>query len=101
MISGFANSPNPFIVKSIIVQPATITVSTTEVPGEEAPNPYGPGGAMSYRERRYRGHLAAPMVAPEQPPPSATGKGGLQTVLKEQLLQIKLEVVVVKLLPKS
>jgi hypothetical protein len=100
VVSGFANSPNPFIVKSIIVQPATITVNTTEVPSEAAPNPYAPGGAMSDRYRRYRGHLGGPMVAPEQPPP-ATGKGGLQSVLKEQLLQIKLEVVVVKLLPKS
>jgi hypothetical protein len=100
VISGFANSPNPFIVKSIIVQPATVGV-TTEVSSEAAPNPYAPGGVMSERERRYRGHMAAPMVAPEQPPPSAPGKGGLQTVLKEQLLQIKMEVVVVKLLPKS
>jgi hypothetical protein len=37
----------------------------------------------------------------EQPAAAPAGKGGLQTVLKEQLLRITLEVEVVKLLPKS
>ncbi len=104
IVSGFANSPNPFIVKSIIVQPATINELTTEGQNEAAPNPYARGGPMSEMQRRYlgyRGRMAPPMAAPEQPPPAATGRGGLQTVLKEQLLQITMEVEVVKLLPKS
>jgi hypothetical protein len=33
--------------------------------------------------------------------PPAADKGGLQTVLKEQLLRVTLEVEIVKLLPKS
>jgi hypothetical protein len=38
---------------------------------------------------------ARPGMAP------AVGRGGLQTVLKEQLLQIMMEVDIVKLLPKK
>jgi hypothetical protein len=98
VVSGFANSPNPFIVKSITVQPATGTGTTAEVSGEAASNPYGPGGAML--DRRYRGYMRPPTVAPEQQSP-APGRGGLQTVLKEQLLHVTLEVEIVKLLPKS
>jgi len=93
VISNFATSPNAFIVKSITVQPANsaATPGAAAMPGEGGPNPYGqpnPYGAPN------------PYVNP-QPPAGAPGRGGLQTVLKEQLLRITLEVEIVKLLPKS
>jgi hypothetical protein len=90
VISGFATSPNAFIIKSISVQPAGAAMTAAP----QAPA-YGPGGPMM-------GHHgeAMPMPMPEQPPPMA-GRGGLQTVLKEQLLRITMEVEIVKLLPKS
>jgi len=75
MVGAFATSSNTFLIKSINVQPAS---AATAAPGDLA--------GMS------------PGAQPVQP---ATGKGGLQTVLKEQLLRISLEVGLVKLLPKS
>jgi hypothetical protein len=96
VISGFATSPNPFIVKSINVQPAS-AAAMTAAPGEVSP--FGPGGPMM--GRRFPGEgMPTPMPAPDQPPQPVAGKGGLQTVLKEQLLRITLEVEIVKLLPK-
>jgi hypothetical protein len=98
VISGFATSPNPFIVKSITVQPAG--AATTTASADVAPNPYGgPGGDRRY----YRGGvMPQPLGMPpaDQPTPAA-GRGGSQPVLKEQLLHITLEVDIVKLLPKS
>lgn len=107
VISGFATSPNPFIVKSVSVQPANAaaTADTTAAPAPYGPGEayvpggtyrYGPGGAYAYG--RYRG-MPMPTPQPEQQPMPV--RGGLQTVLKEQLLQITLEVEIVKLLPKS
>ena len=48
---------------------------------------------------RMPGEYAMPQAAPQPQP--APAHGGLQTVLKEQLLRITLEVELVKLLPKS
>ena len=46
-----------------------------------------------------------PAAPPAAPPPTlptrVPGRGGLQTVLNEQLLRVTLEVEVVKLLPKK
>jgi hypothetical protein len=82
VISAFATSSNAFIIKSINVQPAGAATGIDLPPGAPPPgmppNRFGPGA-----------------------PPPSTGKGGLQTVLKEQLLRITLEVELVKLLPKS
>jgi len=84
VISGFATCSNAFIIKSVSVQPAGAT------------SPAGSGDAS-----------LAPGANPGQPPaaaavsPAAPGKGGLQTVLKEQLLRARLELELVKLLPKS
>ena len=104
VVSGFATSPYPFIVKSITAQPASAATGAG-APGEIAPNPYGgpgpfdPRGGMPGRIRdRY---APQPTLAPDQPLPSAAGRGGPQTVLKEQLLHVTLEVEIVKLLPKS
>jgi hypothetical protein len=75
VVGAFATSSNTFLIKSINVQPAS---AATAAPGDLAGMPPG--------------------AQPVQPAP---GKGGLQTVLKEQLLRISLEVGLVKLLPKS
>jgi hypothetical protein len=96
VLAGFAASTNSFIVKSVSVVPAapggTGEAAEGEAPGMPERSPFGPG-------------MARPpwMQGREQPAPAApaAGKGGLQTVLKEQLLRITLEVEVVKLLPKS
>jgi hypothetical protein len=74
VLNGFATSPNLFIVKSVSVQPAAPVAAVPEALG---------GG---------RG--------PDQSP-AMNGKGGLQTVLKEQLLRITLEVEFVKLEPRN
>lgn len=105
VVSGFATSPNPFIVKSITVQPAS-GAGAPEATAGAAPNPYNPynpyaGGGQMPVDPRYRGEgMPMPGTTPVPGQPPATAKGGLQTVLKEQLLHITLEVEIVKLLPK-
>lgn len=107
VITGFATSTNPFIVKSVSVQPANTagTAGTAENMGAPNPTPYNP--YAQYAPGRYfpgRGGYPYPggMVPGQQPPNTPVpGKGGLPTVLKEQLLRITLEVDIVKLLPKS
>src|ERR1019366_3900370 len=100
---GFATSPHPFMVKSITVQLAS--AATAGAPGDVTPNPYGgpgpydPRGGMPGRFRDRYGPMPTP--TPDQQPPPVAGKGGPQTVLKEQLLHVTLEVEIVKLLPKS
>jgi hypothetical protein len=72
VLAGFASSSHGFIVKGINVAPAG---SATATPGSQetsAPSP-------------------APMLA----------KGGLPTVLNEQLLRVSLEIEIVKPLPKK
>jgi hypothetical protein len=76
VLAGFADSPNGMIVKAVNLQPATVV----EVGG--APSPYAPQGIPGMFQ-----------------PPIAPGRGGLPTVLKEQMLRITLEVVIVKPLP--
>ena len=114
VICGFANSSNSFIVKSISVEPAQEAASgelgqpgmeNGAVPGMPPgafgggyPGVYGGGRAAAYA-RRY-GYYPTPQPV-QPPPPVVTGRGGLQTVLKEQLLHITIEVDLVKLLPKT
>jgi hypothetical protein len=74
VLAGFASSPHGFIVKSISVQAAGALAATS--PDATAPSP-----------------TPVPTVTP--------GRGGLQTVLNEQLLRVTLVVEVVKLLPKK
>jgi len=71
-LTGFASSPNGFIVKNINVQPAGAALEASTGMGAPPPAP-------------------TPVAMP--------GKGGLQTVLQEQLLRVTLEVEIVKLLP--
>jgi hypothetical protein len=85
VLAGFASSPHGFIVKSINVQPAGAAAAMA--PGTAEPMAYPPPG------------LRGP--PPAGPPPAVPGRGGLQTVLNEQLLRVTLVVEVVKLLPKK
>jgi hypothetical protein len=103
VMSGFATAPSPFIVKSVSVQPAGMALAVPDAAAQGNGNYGYPGGnpppyGRNFPDQRLRGPMS------EQPPPGAApvvGKGGLQTVLKEQLLRITLEVEIVKLAPKS
>jgi hypothetical protein len=77
-LAGFASSPHGFVVKSVNVQPAGAALI------EASP---GPSPDMG------RGGAPVPGAMP--------GRGGLQTVLQEQLLRATIEVVIVKLSPKN
>ncbi|MGA2281916.1 MAG: hypothetical protein ABSG80_16620 [Verrucomicrobiota bacterium] len=79
VLAGLASSPHGFIVKSINVQPAGAAAAMSP---EGGPTPFPPPSPA-----------AGPTVTP--------GRGGLQTVLNEQLLRVTLVVEVVKLLPKK
>jgi hypothetical protein len=70
VLAAFAASPHGFIVKAINVQPAAAAADATQTPAATTP---------------------APGMMP--------GKGGLQTILNEQLLRVTLLVEVVKLSP--
>jgi hypothetical protein len=92
VLSSFASSPHGFIVKDINVQPASGVATASSSSGappmgmpDQAGSPYG------------RPSPFARPFAPGGPP--ATGRGGLQTVLDEQLLSITLDVEIVKLVP--
>lgn len=108
VLSGFATSTNPFIVKSVSVQPAGAAGSAPGVAGvppmptPDYPHQGYPGypGYPGYRGG-YPGYPGYPGGVPGQPPTAPAGKGGLQTVLDEQLLRITLEVDIVQLLPKT
>ena len=90
VLSGFASASNAFVVKSINVQPAG---ASGALPVDAAAAPGGMPGM------RMPGEFAPPPMAPAAQP--VAGRGGLQTILKEQLLRVTLEVEFVKLLPKS
>jgi hypothetical protein len=75
VLADLASSPHGFIVKGINVQPAGMGATTGSSP---------------------EGNL--PPMASAMPMPT---KGGLPTVLNEQVLRITLEIEIVKLLPKK
>jgi hypothetical protein len=81
VLSNFASAPNGFVVKGVNVQPAAAIAAASAAPA----NPY------------------AQMMTQNQPtpPPAPVGKGGLQTVLNEQLLTVTMDLEIVKLLPKN
>jgi hypothetical protein len=87
-LSGFASSSHGFIVKDISVRMAEATTTPSTSPlGERTP-----GNPMSL--------YAQPPQPTHQPPSAPVSRGGLQTVLKEQLLSVTMNIVVVKLLPE-
>ena len=104
VISAFATSSNAFIIKSINVEPAGAGTSD-DMSQEGMPGMPPPGAVPDRYSRMYRGGSPGGYMPPgERPPPAAPpvmSKGGLQTVLKEQLLRTTLEVDLVKMLPKS
>ena len=99
VVSAFAGSSNAFVIKTINVQPATAaTAAAGDATAGMMPGAYPPGMMPG----RYPGQFGYPPgQAPAPATPLVVGKGGLQTVLKEQLLRISMEVDLVKLLPKS
>ena len=114
VLAGLASSPHGFIVKSINVQPAGAAAATAPetavlmpaVPMLAEPMPAEPMLAQPYLPPGLRARPAIPPAAPPAAPPATLptrvpGRGGLQTVLNEQLLRVTLVVEVVKLLPKK
>ena len=112
VLAGFASSPHGFIVKSINVQPAGAAAATapeaaaaeTAVPMLAVLETVEPllAQAPPFRPRPGPIPSAAPPAAPPTTLPTRVpGRGGLQTVLNEQLLRVTLVVEVVKLLPKK
>jgi hypothetical protein len=85
VLEGFAASPHGFIVKTISVQTAGVS---TVIPQAVTP------------DTSFRSGYNSPNGAPA-PPAQSPGKGGLQTVLNEQLLSVTLKIEVVKLSPRN
>ena len=79
VLEAFATSPHGFMIKTISVQPAGAAAMTT-------------AGPLNYND-------AGVLISPTPTP--APGRGGLQTVLNEQLLRVTLMVYVVKLTPRN
>ncbi|HEX7576920.1 MAG TPA: Amuc_1100 family pilus-like protein [Verrucomicrobiae bacterium] len=94
-LEGFASSPHGFIVNTISVQPAGAAGTTATDAGVYGGG-YPPGTPMPGGGRNPYVMGGAPLTAAP-----VTGKGGLQTVLDEQLLSVTLKVEVVKLTPRN
>jgi hypothetical protein len=95
VLSGFYSAPNAFIVKAVSVTRADNSGSGTPMAGGDQPPP-----GMPQMIRGPGGEFPQPPMQPAAMQP-VTVKGGLQTVLKEQLLRVTLEVQIVKLLPPN
>jgi hypothetical protein len=92
VVAGFATSPNGFIVRAINIEPAGV--------GSMSMQPDMPGGAPGMPSPlRNQYESVSPGASQTVVPPG--GKGGLPTVLNEQLLRITMSVQIVKLLPKK
>ena len=94
VVSTLATASNTFLIKAINVVPAGS--ATTALPNPQGAMPGTMPGTMpgGFYPGVNNNMLPATPVQP------VVGKGGLQTVLKEQLLRVSLEVEIVKLLPK-
>ena len=95
VLTGFATASSPFIIKSVNIQRADSAAAGMQAGGAEG-TPYG-GTPPPYGGQPYGGRGGMPA----QVAPTVSSKGGLPTILKEQLLRITLEVDLVKLLPKT
>jgi len=93
VLSSFASSPYGFIVKNINMQPAAGVTTTSS----------SPAGPQAMNGFDYQSAYPSPRPAPGPAgrPAATAGRGGLQTVLDEQLLSITLDVEIVKLLPRN
>ena len=97
VMAGLATASNTFIVKAVNIQPAG-----AELAGGLAGAPGMPvmaGEGYPGRRPGIEGYQPSPVQPVAMQP--AMGKGGLQTVLKEQLLRVTMEIGLVKLSPKS
>lgn len=109
VLAGFAASKYALVVKSISVQPAgSAGAAGTDLAGQNMPMqglPVMPGERPFMQAGPGMGLPGMPgipgMAPPGQPVQPAPSKGGLQTILKEQLLRVTLQIEVVKLLPKK
>lgn len=102
LLAAFAAASNTFLVKAINIQPAGMASSTPTDPamgGMPMPGMM-PGGYPGRIPGEYMPMPGQPVSAPVSAPAPAA-RGGLQTVLKEQLLRVTMQVEYVKLLPKS
>jgi hypothetical protein len=104
VIAAFAASSNAMLIKAINIQPAGMAPGMSPGGGMAMPG----GNPMAAYMGRVNPELEQPNAAlrayqgyPQPATQPAQGKGGLQTVLKEQLLRVTMEVELVKLLPKS
>ena len=99
VISAFATSSNAFLIKAINVMPASAAQANSTpdqaTPGYPGRYPGMPGYPEGVGVPLGRNPAVQPGVR------STVSRDGLQTVLKEQLLQVTMEVDIVKLLPKS
>lgn len=100
VLAGISKGANTLIVKTINVLPAgsagTLPINGQTADAFQAPPLRFQGEGVVHG---YPGGYPPGGVPPTATP--ATGKGGLQTILKEQLLRVVIEVDLVKLLPKS
>ncbi|MEI9864644.1 MAG: hypothetical protein WDN00_08840 [Limisphaerales bacterium] len=87
VMTGFSMSTNGLIVKAINIAPAAAAQTAGSPMGGGYPGGY-PGGPPG-------------MPTPSTTPTVAGSRGGLPTVLNEQLLRVTLEVMIVKPLPKK
>jgi hypothetical protein len=111
VLAGFAAGSSSIIVKSIAVQPSSTggapagmdagnpNMAPGMMPGQFQPGmnpgmPGGPGGNPMYGMNPF---MRPPGMAPAAQP--VAPKGGLPTVIKEQMLTVTLQLEVVKLLP--
>jgi hypothetical protein len=101
VLAGFAKAPNTYIIKYINVQPAGAGSPMGGGPGMLGENPAGAPPMMGQMPPGYGGYGGYPPPTQPQAGQTVPGKGGLQTVLKEQLLRVTAEVELVKLLPKN
>lgn len=92
VISTFAVSSNAMFIKSMNVQPAGLAGPGTMDGGMGMP-----GATPGY----IPGETPPPAYGYPRPGVAPVTRGGLQTVIKEQLLRVTMEVDLVKLLPKS
>jgi hypothetical protein len=96
VLSDLATAKNAFIVKALSVARADNSGVSGPLGGGDQPQGMPPG----LPPVRGPGEFPQPASMPGAVPPAVV-KGGLQTVLKEQLLRITLEVQIVKLLPPT
>jgi hypothetical protein len=103
VLAAFATATNAFVVTAVNVVPAGSAATTPDMANGASPPPGMPPmqGMDPGLPNRFAGRFPGGYPGGRPPMEEMGGKGGLQTVLKEQLLRITLEVKLVKLLPKS